>query len=281
MSDLDAIERLTSYLNQTRRQAEVAIDHLNNDIKVKDTEIENLKAVAEHLEGERDYFRNLSEQLKLENGKKWRLGERDDWKALVESIQADRTRLNDEVARLEAELLNLHIHGSDGNINATTGASAGAGGHSEGKENEQRNINAAFEAEYVAKLEREVEVSRKRITHLEKALHESAAPGSGISGVSASLLRRTHLHHPNEIRINTEHEQHENNENSRLRIPASPVSSASMSGTGRSYAAPRVVKQQRKFAEDNSRSIWSLSWWSRGSKEAPHEKKTATGVLFV
>lgn len=50
------------------------------------------------------YYKRCSEQLQMENSKKWRLNERDDWKSLVESVQADRSRLQDEVARLQLQL---------------------------------------------------------------------------------------------------------------------------------------------------------------------------------
>ena len=82
----EAISRLTEYLNQTRRQAEQSIDHLNNQLQEKQNELENNQEVVDHVIGERDYYRNLAEQLKLENSKKWRLNERDDWKSLVELL---------------------------------------------------------------------------------------------------------------------------------------------------------------------------------------------------
>lgn len=54
---------------------------------------------------QRDYYKSYAEQLKVENSKKWRLQERDDWKALVESVQRDRSRLQDECNNLEHQLL--------------------------------------------------------------------------------------------------------------------------------------------------------------------------------
>ena len=57
---------------------------------------------------QRDYYRNFSEQLQLENSKKWRLQERDDWKALVDSVQRDRGRLQDECNAMERELAQAH-----------------------------------------------------------------------------------------------------------------------------------------------------------------------------
>jgi len=50
------------------------------------------------------------EQLKIENSRKWRLQERDDWKALVDSVQKDRDRLHDECIRLETSLNQAHSY---------------------------------------------------------------------------------------------------------------------------------------------------------------------------
>lgn len=100
----EGLKKLADYLAQTRRQAEASIDCLNNRIAELTQELEIAKEAAEQLQSERDYFRNYSEQLKLENSKKWRLQERDDWKSLVDSVQRDRSRLQDECHRLEIEL---------------------------------------------------------------------------------------------------------------------------------------------------------------------------------
>jgi len=100
----ESLKKLAEYLAQTRRQAEASIDVLNTRIIELTRDLDIAKEAAEQVEGERDYFRNLSEQLKLENSKKWRLQERDDWKSLVDSVQRDRARLQDECHRLETEL---------------------------------------------------------------------------------------------------------------------------------------------------------------------------------
>ena len=97
MSESDGLSKLAEYLNQTRRQAEQSIDILNSKIS-------ELVNESEAISSERDYFRNYSEQLKLENSQKWRLQERDDWKSLVESVQTDRGRLQENCNRLEIEL---------------------------------------------------------------------------------------------------------------------------------------------------------------------------------
>ena len=100
----EGLLKLTEYLNQTRRQAEIAIDVLNSKISDLNTENEKLREEATALGIERDNLRQENENLKVENPKKWRFQERDDWKALVESVQKDRSRLQEECARLELSL---------------------------------------------------------------------------------------------------------------------------------------------------------------------------------
>jgi hypothetical protein len=95
-SESAGLAKLTEYLNQTRKQAELSIDILNK--KISELEVEN-----ERLSGEKDYFHSLTLQLKIENSKKWRLQERDDWKSLVDSIQIDRSRLQNVCNNLGEE----------------------------------------------------------------------------------------------------------------------------------------------------------------------------------
>ena len=103
-SESEGVARLTAYLQQTKRQAEHSIDKMNQHIEELQEDLETSKLVSRQLEQERDYFRNLAEQLREENTKKWRLQERDDWKALLESVQEDRERLQDECNRLEDKI---------------------------------------------------------------------------------------------------------------------------------------------------------------------------------
>ena len=84
-------------------------------------ENEELKDVIETLSNERQQYKEQADRLKLENTRKWKFQERDDWKCLVESLQSDRTRLQDEnsivnhnielekqkVSHLEEEINNL------------------------------------------------------------------------------------------------------------------------------------------------------------------------------
>ena len=102
-TESEGVARLTAYLQQTKRQTEHSIDIMNKHIEELQDDLETQKLVSSQLEQERDYFRGLSEQLKLENTKKWRLQERDDWKALLESVQEDRVRLQEECTKLEQQ----------------------------------------------------------------------------------------------------------------------------------------------------------------------------------
>jgi chromosome segregation ATPase len=101
MSESIGLQRLTEYLNQTRRQAELAIDTLNNRLKELQDELDRTSDALVNTERERDSLKLQCEQLKLESSKKYRLQERDDWKSLVESIQKDRSRLADELAQTQ------------------------------------------------------------------------------------------------------------------------------------------------------------------------------------
>lgn len=100
----DGVQKLLEFLQQTRRQAEISIDCLTERVKELERACELNQQEVDKLKEERDFLLQLTEQLKVENSKKWRLQERDDWKALVDSIQKDRDRLQDECLRLETAL---------------------------------------------------------------------------------------------------------------------------------------------------------------------------------
>ena len=104
MSESDGLQKLTAYLNQTRRQAEAAVDALNVQIEDLRKENELYEQLCTKLEQEKDYFKNLSDQLKVGGTTKQALKERDDWRALIESVQSDRSRLQEECCALESAL---------------------------------------------------------------------------------------------------------------------------------------------------------------------------------
>jgi chromosome segregation ATPase len=58
----------------------------------------------DHLQAELQHCYNVIHQLRIENSQKWRVEERDDWKALVNSIQKDRRRLEEDNDDFEARI---------------------------------------------------------------------------------------------------------------------------------------------------------------------------------
>ncbi len=253
----ETIARLTAYLNQTRRQAEESIDTLNNRYAEIQAELETSRLVCERLVEERDYFKNLSEQLKLENSKKWRLNERDDWKSLVESVQLDRARLQEECTRLEAELLKLQV----GNRTIVGVRNSSSDSTHQEKENASSN-NAATQSK-AERLERELILATQRNHQLELALQNmttranasniSIAPSAGTCNTGAVAAA----------------------------VDTQRTVSFTRTAEGSDQAASRVVQQQRKLAQAGSTAatVWPLSILFGGP--APHERKTRSGILYV
>lgn len=94
---------------------------------------------------ERDLYKNSSAQLKQENNQKWRLQERDDWKSLVDSIQKDRARLQDECLTLQVSLDTSHENEAKlkGEIDELRGALAQSGISSSSHNNNNDNNNSS------------------------------------------------------------------------------------------------------------------------------------------
>lgn len=93
MSESEGLAKLTEYLKQTRRQAEIAIDNLNSQLVEVKKENDTIRASVNLLQREREEQAAIIRQLKAETGNKSKFKERDEWKALVENIQKDRDRL--------------------------------------------------------------------------------------------------------------------------------------------------------------------------------------------
>lgn len=96
MTESEGLAKLTEYLKQTRRQAEIAIDNLNSQLADTRQENELMRNTIVALQKEREENAALIQQLKAGNGSKSKFKERDEWKALVENIQQDRDRLQTE-----------------------------------------------------------------------------------------------------------------------------------------------------------------------------------------
>ena len=144
-TDSDGIKKLTEYLKQTRRQAEIAIETLNNKVIELQQQNDILLQQNEIRTKERDHFYKLSEQFKNENSTKFQLRERDEWKGLLESMQNDRNRINNElmgknneIILLKNEIINLKnmIETGVGN-NMNVGENSSGSSSSSSSSNEQ------------------------------------------------------------------------------------------------------------------------------------------------
>jgi chromosome segregation ATPase len=100
----DGVLKLTEYLKQTRRQAEIAIDNLNTQLTEVSTENQELRQAVKELEQEKNNYKQQLEQSKQQTSNKNKFKERDDWKYLVDNIQQDRDRLQEETNQLQSFL---------------------------------------------------------------------------------------------------------------------------------------------------------------------------------
>lgn len=104
MAESEGLLKLTEYLKQTRRQAEAAIDNLNGQLTTLQQENAHIRSHAMNLEKQNAEFSATIQQLRTENSSKWKFKERDEWKALVDSIQKDRDRLQLEYNEASSQL---------------------------------------------------------------------------------------------------------------------------------------------------------------------------------
>jgi len=98
-------------------QVKAKNEELELQVYTLQSEKEDLASKLEACLDQLDFCTGACEQLKLEASTKWRVEERNDWKALVDSVQKDRDEqreenilLGESVAELEAELQALKDH---------------------------------------------------------------------------------------------------------------------------------------------------------------------------
>jgi prefoldin subunit 5 len=106
MSESEGLARLTEYLKQTRRQAEIAIDNLTSQVNKLTIENDELRQSVQRLEYEKKELRDLIDQIKKDGTVKSKFKERDEWRNLVDNMQQDRTRLQEENNELSSILAN-------------------------------------------------------------------------------------------------------------------------------------------------------------------------------
>lgn len=94
------VRLLAEHLAQTKLQHEEVTYKLKLQIVSCTDENERLRATLSAHDNEVQEWKAKCAQMEIENTKKWRIQERADWKSLVSALQADRRRLEDEVAEL-------------------------------------------------------------------------------------------------------------------------------------------------------------------------------------
>ena len=86
----NGLRLLSEHLAKVKQQSEVAVQALGEKAKVLESENDLLRRQLQACLDELDFRNGQVEQLKMENTKKWRVEERNDWRALVDSVQLDR-----------------------------------------------------------------------------------------------------------------------------------------------------------------------------------------------
>eukprot|EP00904_Undaria_pinnatifida_P005974 jgi/Undpi1/2506/HiC_scaffold_13.g05885.m1 len=98
------LERLARLLAATKEDASAEISKLDSQVQALRVERATLEAALESSRDQLADANSLVDQLRLENTRKWREEERNDWRALLDSTQEDRTALQQQNTRLETEL---------------------------------------------------------------------------------------------------------------------------------------------------------------------------------
>lgn len=93
MTDVEGLRLLANHLAKVKLEAAEQLYSINTKLKGVSEENRELHSEVARLK-----------QLCRENTLHWRLQERDDWKALVEAVQKDRSRLENDNERLSNEI---------------------------------------------------------------------------------------------------------------------------------------------------------------------------------
>ena len=100
------VEKLATLLSTLRQSSTVKINILTKELHSSKLQIDLFTDTITEKN-------MVIDQLQIENGKKWRIEERNDWKALVSSLQNDRRELQEEIEDLRAEIEALKSAGGD------------------------------------------------------------------------------------------------------------------------------------------------------------------------
>lgn len=98
------VQAMALHLAKVKRECHEAVETLAEKVKLLEEDKSALLLQLESVLDELDYSNGQVAQLRLENSKKWRVEERNDWMALVDSVQRDRDELQLENERLNKDL---------------------------------------------------------------------------------------------------------------------------------------------------------------------------------
>lgn len=97
MPSQEAFEALQHHLEKISKRLEKEMERS----KRLELDAESLRLQLQTVLDELDFKNGQVEQIKLEASRKWRVEERDDWKALVDSVQRDREELREVNEKLK------------------------------------------------------------------------------------------------------------------------------------------------------------------------------------
>lgn len=103
----ESVQVLAHHLSKLKQQSKATIERLEDRALQLESENESLKQQLQACLDELDLAIGQVAQLKMENTKKWRVEERNDWKALVDSVQRDRDDLRDANEALHQKIAEL------------------------------------------------------------------------------------------------------------------------------------------------------------------------------
>jgi len=102
-SSQEALVKILEHLKNTKLEYEERIFALNAKLKAMKSVVKESDIRQAQMEDELDFRKSELEELKRQQLQKHRLERLDDWKALVQQLQADRRRLGEEVDHLQKE----------------------------------------------------------------------------------------------------------------------------------------------------------------------------------
>ena len=98
-----ALSKVLEHLKNIKLESEERVFTLKSQLQARGSELEEAHKRQAQLEDELDFRQSQLEELRWQQSQKHRLEALDDWKALVQQLQADRKRLSEEVDRLRGE----------------------------------------------------------------------------------------------------------------------------------------------------------------------------------